>query len=277
METIPDATLQALGFHHSPLSYLEEEIPRFVDVIDKSELVIKLEDNGQLITDSENEKVRKRLECVAKRKARRNNLRAFVRQALAIGSVTPLLSSPALSSRFFVPALLFCLGSPTPLLSYLPMFASLSCLELPTPLLSCPLMPASLSRPLMSALLSCPPIPALLSLLVPALLFLPMPASASHSMLGSVPTRLISSALRIFKQALLDEPLGRQLTSPSLPELLCPFSILGLLPKKSNCKRPFNTTFINSCPLVANHTAKEIDSSFGKCEYPAQVKLNRLW
>ena len=45
LETILNATLQALGFHHSPLGYLKEGTPRFADIIDKLELRIKLEND----------------------------------------------------------------------------------------------------------------------------------------------------------------------------------------------------------------------------------------
>ena len=45
-ETILDAILQALGFHHSILGYLKEETPWFVDVIDKLELAIEPKDNN---------------------------------------------------------------------------------------------------------------------------------------------------------------------------------------------------------------------------------------
>ena len=68
-ETIIDATLGALGFHHSPLGYLEKGASRFVDVTDKPKLAIESTNDDQLITDSEDKKARKKLECTAKRKA----------------------------------------------------------------------------------------------------------------------------------------------------------------------------------------------------------------
>ena len=37
---IPNATLQAIGFYHSPLCYLEEGALRFVDVTNKLEIAI---------------------------------------------------------------------------------------------------------------------------------------------------------------------------------------------------------------------------------------------
>ena len=58
-DTIPDNTLQALNFHLSPLGYLEEGALRFVDVTDNPDLTIEPVDNGQPITDSEDEKMRK--------------------------------------------------------------------------------------------------------------------------------------------------------------------------------------------------------------------------
>ncbi len=250
LETIPDATLQALGFHYFPLGYLEKGAPRFVDVTDKPELAIKEpESNIGPITDSEDEKTRKVSERAAKRKARRDNLNAPMRKALAAGSAAFLLSCPPMPG-----------------------------------LLSGPLIPSSSSGPLVPGLLSLPmptpsspPMPAPLSLPMPALSSPPMLALSSRSVLGPTPTRLTSSALKTFKQALSDESLGRQSTSPCLAELLCLFPTLGPLPKKSNCKRLFDTAFINSLPLARNHTAEEVDLSFGKCRCPAPVKLNQLW
>ena len=199
METIPDATLQALDFHHSPLDYFEEGAPRVVDVTDKPELTIELEDNSQPITDSEDEKVRKSLECAAKKKTQRNNFCASVRQAFAAGSATPLLSGPALLSCLLVPALSSRPRLPTPLLSYSPMptLSShflmpvlLSCPGSPTLLLSCLHMPALLSPPVLASSF-CPPMPALSSPSMSALAFC--------FVLGPTPTQLISSTLRTFK------------------------------------------------------------------------------
>ena len=78
-ETILNAILQALNFHYSFLGYLEKAAPWFIDVIDKSKLAIESKDNGQPITDSEDEKMRKGLKRAAKRKTRRDNLYAPVR------------------------------------------------------------------------------------------------------------------------------------------------------------------------------------------------------
>ena len=79
METISDATLRALNFYHFLLDYLEKGAPWFVDVTDEPELAIEPEDDGQPITDSEDEKMRKGLKRTAKRKAWRNNLYASIR------------------------------------------------------------------------------------------------------------------------------------------------------------------------------------------------------
>lgn len=113
LETISDVILQTLGFHHFPLDYLKERAPRFVDVTNKSELAIEPEDDVQPITDSKDVKVRKRLECTAKKNVRRNNFCSFIWQALAVGSAT------FLSSRLPVLVLLSCPGSSTLSLSHL--------------------------------------------------------------------------------------------------------------------------------------------------------------
>ena len=181
-----------------------------------------------------------------------------------------------------MPALLSHSRLPTLLLFHLLMPALLSLL---VPVLSSrPFLPALLFH-LMPALLFCPPIPTLLSPPLPVLLSSPMPALLSpfvpvllsRFVLSLALTCFISSALRTFKQALSDEHLGHQSTSPSPPKLFCLFPILDSLLKKSDCKRFFNTAFINSRPLATNHAAKEVDLSFVKCGYPASVKLNRLW
>lgn len=167
---------------------------QFVDVTDKPELAIGPEDDSQPIMDSKDKKTRKWLEHVTKKKARRNNLYAFMWQVLATSSATPLLS------RSLMLALSSCPGSPTPLLA-----CPLGSL---TPL-SYFFVPTLLFRPAMPALLFHPPIPTLFSPhLMPTLLFsLPVPAllsplgpvSLSHFVLGPTPTRLIFSALRTFK------------------------------------------------------------------------------
>ncbi len=216
-------------------------------------------------------------ECTAKRKAWRDNLYAPMRKALVAGYASLLLSHPPMPTPSSRP------GSPT---------LSPSRPSVPG-LLSCSPVPGLLSRPPMPGLLSSPPVPGSLSPPVPTLSSLPMPAPSSpfvpapssppvpallsRSVLGPAPIRLTSSALRTFKQALSDQPLGRQSTSPSPAKPLCPFSTLGPLSEKSDCKRPFDTTFINSRLLSGNHVAKEVDLSFGECGCLAPVKLNRSW
>ena len=68
LKTISDATLRALGFHNFPLSYLEEGPPWFVNTTDKPELAIKPKDNNQPITNSEDEKARKRYNAQLRKK-----------------------------------------------------------------------------------------------------------------------------------------------------------------------------------------------------------------
>lgn len=89
-DIIPDNTLQALVFHLFPLAYLEKGALWFVDVIDKPELAIEPKDDGQPITNSEDEKARKELERTAKRKIWCNDFRAPMQ--------TPTASSLALLS-----------------------------------------------------------------------------------------------------------------------------------------------------------------------------------
>ncbi len=151
----------------------------------------ELEDDSQLIIDSEDEKARTLLEYTVKRKARRNNLYTPVRKILIAGSAAPSLSC------FSVPTVLSRLRSPTLLPSRLPMPG----------LSSCPLMPGLLSCSPMLGLLFCPLMPGLLSYpmlassspLLPASLSSLVPARSSHSVIGPVLTRFISSALKTFK------------------------------------------------------------------------------
>ena len=96
LDTIPDNTLQALNFHLSLLSYLEERASWFVDVTDNPDLTIEPVDNSQPITDSKDEKIRKQNKCAAKKKAQLNNLRAPVRTPTA-GSTALVLSCPGSS------------------------------------------------------------------------------------------------------------------------------------------------------------------------------------
>lgn len=196
--------------------------------------------------------------------------------ALLFRPLVSTLSCPLMST-------LFCL--PVPTLSRLSIPALLS-----TPIagLLSPSVPALLSllSPVsdllslfMPVLLSFPPLVAsFLSLSIPALSSLCMPTFLSCSVPGPAPTYLISSALRILKWALSNEPLVRRHSiSPSSTKLLCLFPILDPLSKKTDQKQPFDITFINSCLFAGNHAVKEVNLTFGKCIYSAPVKLKRLW
>ena len=174
-------------------------------------------------------------------KMRKQNKRAAKRKArldkLSTPMRTPVASSAALlSSR---PTLVSCHGSSAPLSS---------CLRFLTRLLSCP-MPA--------------PVPRSPAVLLPL------------HVLGSAPLHLVSSTLRIFKQALSNELLRRRLTSPA--ELFCLFPLLGSLSDKTDYKQTLDISFINSCLLVDNHTREEVDMSFTEYSCSAAVKQNRLW
>lgn len=78
LDTILNNILQTLDFYHFPLDYLEKRVLQFVDVTDKLELAIELKDNSQPITNSKDEKTRKKLEHAAKKKAWCNNLYTFM-------------------------------------------------------------------------------------------------------------------------------------------------------------------------------------------------------
>lgn len=58
-DTIPDNNLQALCFHFFSLGYFDQKVLSFVDVTDNPDLTIKPVENGQSITNSEDEKVKK--------------------------------------------------------------------------------------------------------------------------------------------------------------------------------------------------------------------------
>ena len=163
-------------------------------------LTIEPVDNNQLITDSEDEKVRKKNKCTVKRKTRLNNLHASM-QAFAAGSTA--LSLPCLTlvscPRSSAP-LLSRLGSPTCLLPFN------VCPGTSTALLCCS-VPTPVSR-----------FPAFLS---------PFP------MLDPTTSYLAFTALRIFKQALSEKSLRRS-TSPA--KFFCPFPPFSLLSDKTNRK-----------------------------------------
>lgn len=199
-EIIQDATLRALDFHYSPLCYFEERVPWFVHVTDKSMLAIEeLKCDIEPITELENEKVKKMSEHAAKRKARRNNLYVFVLKALAASFTALLLPCPPMLT------VLSCYGSLT-LMLYYSSIPSLSSYCLVLNLSSCLLFPG-LSFFRVSTLLSFF-ILAPSSSSMPAPLFPPLLISSSCSILDLALIHLISLALKIFKRALSDKPLG---------------------------------------------------------------------
>lgn len=222
--------------------------------------------------DSKDEKVKKRLERAAKRKAKPNNLYFFIRVPAA-GSATPSL---------------FCFGILTLLLSCLGLTLAVA---FAASLSSRPRSPTLLLFWLMSAL-SSHSMPTSLSCSMPALstfdytlaarlpLLVPVSRPKTLSILSSLPmlglalTHLTSLVLKTFQQTLSDEFLRHYSTSSA--ELLYLFPILDSLLEKSKRKQPFDTTFIISRPLGTNHATKEINLRFGECRCSALVKLNRL-
>lgn len=186
--TIPDDTLCIVRFDLSHLDHLEEEASWFVDVTDKPELAITtdLVRNNQPITNFKVEKVKKKLEQAAEKKAQHNNPRVSMRVPAA-GSTAPSLSR----SETFV--LLFSRSVPT--LSSYSVIATLS------------------FQPKSCILSSCYPVPALLScfvsitssLICNLAAGLPLPTFVSYlgtptalsscSLLGLAPTHLTASAL----------------------------------------------------------------------------------
>ena len=144
------------------------------------------ENDDQPITDSEDKKTKKGLECIAKRKALRNNFCALLRQAFLAESATFLLSRFSLPTSLSCPFLPASSCPPMPALSFPPVL-----------LLSCPPISDLLSSPMLVS--SRPLVPALSSSLVPASSSLFILASSSGSVLGPAPTYLISSALRTSK------------------------------------------------------------------------------
>lgn len=114
-------------------------------------------------------------------------------------------------------------------------------------------------RSLFSAFVSCHEIPT---------------ALFSFFVLSPALIDLIYSVLRTFQQILSDKFLRRHLTSSIKP--FCLFLTLGLLPEKNKSKWPFDTTFINSCPIDGNHATKEFDLSFVLFGGLLSVNFNQL-
>lgn len=67
-DIILDGTLQALGFHFFPLGYFKKRLSQFINVTKNLDLTIEQVENGQLITNTEDEKLKKQNERVTKRK-----------------------------------------------------------------------------------------------------------------------------------------------------------------------------------------------------------------
>ena len=108
MDNIKNKTLQALGFYISITRYLEEKSPYFTDITDLK-LTAKpavIDNLSQVVTDSKKEVVKKKNECMAKRKEQLVKLSAFVKF---------LLSSCPESSFFLLPCSL-----PVPLTALMP-------------------------------------------------------------------------------------------------------------------------------------------------------------
>ena len=223
---MPSGILQALYFYCSSWGYHEEETPQFLYVTDNSDLTMEPMDNGQPITDFEDEKVRKKNEWVAKTKTQPEDLWVSVR-ALASNSAALLSSFPTFD---------FCLESPAFLLSYCRssncLFLLHSCFGTSTALSSC-LLPALVLISLADLMM---------------LLFL----NQAHHYLGF-------TALSSFKQTLSNEFLYPYLTNTL--KTPCLFLSLGLLPNKTDRKRIFDIEFINFCLFLGNYAWKKIDLS----------------
>lgn len=250
-----------------PLGYLEKRALRFIDITDKLGLAIKPEqvENNQPIKDSENEKIKTRLECVAKRKTRHDYFRALVRTSAA-SSTSSLSSCPGTPMLLFSCSRRALVADSTTLL--------LSRSELFNPLLSCP-VPTLLSYFMPTALFSVCTLDVRLSLFTSISRPEMFTTSSSCLILDPAPTHLIFSAFGIFKRTLSDEPLRFHLTS--LAKLLHSFLTFDLLPEKTKYTRLFDMAFINSCPLAGIYTVEELDLSFEKCGCLALVTFNWLW
>ena len=140
-------------------------------------------------------------------------------QAPVTGSIAFLLFCHPYVSRFGSRALLLsCLESSTYPLPFFP------CSEIPT---------------------------ALLFRLVPFLVSGSLAVLLPFSVLGHALSYLAYTALKTFKLTLADKSLRRR--SISFVELLCLFSLFGLLSDKIDRKLTFDTAFINSHLLAGNN------------------------
>ena len=222
-----------------------------------------MDNPGHVVSDFEEEVLKKKNKRAAKKKEWLAKLRALVGSPLS-----PHLESSFFSSPRSMSALVLAL-MPAPMPGFVP--ASVPA-PIPTP------VPAPLSCLGSFVVLSSSCIPTLAAVSHQTLM-LPLP------MLG-LPLFLRSSLLRTFKQFLSDKRWLPMSTSSA--KLFCRFSTLDALnlednnssynpTNKNKRKRGFDTTFINSCPLTGNYDQKEVDLSFAGCKCPAAVKLNRSW
>lgn len=175
-----------------------------------------------------------------KKKAQLDNSRAFIQDSAA-GSTAFLL---------FYLAFVSCFRFLAPLSSYLRSLTYLS-----------PLFASSGT------------LTALLSYFIPALVSKSLAVFSFLSMFGPTPSYLAFTTLKTFKKTLLDTLLR---CSTNFVEFICLFLPLNLLPNKTDYKRTFDITFINSCPFAGNYAWKEVDLSFAEYGCLVVVKLNRL-
>lgn len=145
-----------------------------MDITDNSDLTIEPVDNVESITDFKGERVIKKNEYRAKRKAQLDNLRVPKRAPTASSTNFLLFRLLLISWLRSHPLLSSCLGSPTCLLPLLAQFQTFT---------------------------------ALSSRFVPAPVFESLAVLLPFPMLGPTPQHLASTAFKTFKQALSNEPL----------------------------------------------------------------------
>ena len=239
-DDIADGTLRTFSFHISATQYLEEEFPRFKDILDL-ELTTKpamVNNLGQIVMDSEEKVVKKKNNCAAKRK------KWLAKLCISVGSFSSLCSEfSLLLSPCFLPA-------PVPAL-----MPALVPALVPTPV-PAP-VPAPFFCPRSSVVLSSDHLPALATISRCRIPTFMLPLSVFDS-----PLPLRPLFLRTFKQFLLDEPRPRVSISFTKPFHLFP-AFGALNPNNNNrlynptnknkCKQGFDTAFINFRLLANNH------------------------
>lgn len=195
-----------------------------------------MENPSQIVTDSDEEVVKKKNKCVAKKKWRFAKLGIFVGSSLSFhpkfSSFLLFCSMPALM-HILVPALI-----PTFMPAFISHFRSLAVLlscHIPAPISHLGSLIVLLSRH--ASIFYCR-ILAFLSLVLSIL---------GQSLLFKF------SSFRIFKWSLSNEPWLRMSTSPA--KSFRPFLALGTYNQtnKNKRKRGFTITFINFYPLIGNH------------------------